>query len=510
MPSFTLSDSATKQKYPLTLPELSRANLTLLIEVLTTGRPQDISPHYSNETSDQIQKLIKKLPSELRKRFSVLLLHSAFIPVTTTLCTTHRGLSPYIISDISRLLRLEVEDHLAQIDKWNKDPLDPRVQDALVCLRSLRGLWTDYTSHSQPLDEKRVNYQQNKCDACIISRVITNPKYLENIRAALQSRTRTKCKHRVPKLCRLIEHALGRFDIGTLQQMFEASSEIGRGLKEARKIAACEKHSHASTCKRACTSGQRNNDADKGKGKGEDEDEEDGGDKDEAHPQQEPIPYRQTPDSNAITTTTPIRPRRPSSMTVFFCIAPELRHPRRTAEDLENLDEDAAQDQLIYDIINAYNTCIPEDGEADILDPDLPEIQPLLNRSSKGAVDGEQSASVYEYDWSETSRLSLSGPSEGSLSEEQEQEQVVRPGRPVDEGLENENENEESQQSGRDSSGRRDVCRVTVEVYSESEYSASYSVDEDGVDEDRRRARSRDTRWSWLWNEAESGSMDSN
>ncbi|KAL4869817.1 hypothetical protein BDV12DRAFT_167276 [Aspergillus spectabilis] len=489
MPSTAIPDSASKQRYPLTLPDLSRTNLTLLIEVLTTGRPQDISPSYSKEIGDQIQKSIKKLPSELRKRFSVLLLPSAFVPVPTTLCTTHRGLNPCIISDICRLLRLEVEDHLAQVEKWNQEPLDPRAEDALLCLRSLRGLWTDFTSHP---DEKRVNYQQNKCDACIISRIITDPKYLENLRAALQSRTRTRCKHRVPKLSRLIEQALGRFDFGALQQIFKASSEIGMSLKQVRKNAAREKHLHARACKRVCMNG---------KGEGDEASK----DEDANQPQREIIPSKE-PSNN----DTPNQNRRPSSMTVFFCAAPELKHSRRTQDDLQGLDEDAAQDQLIYDIINAYNTCIPEDGDADIMDPDLPEIQPLLNNPPQDAsyLDSLTKRREYGYDWTGISRLAAS-------SGESDSEGDNRRGRPVDEMSDNGDSllphhdgRAGSSGSGRDSSGRREVCRVTVEVYSESDYSASYSFDEDET-VGNWKARTRETRWSLLWNEVEPKYKDS-
>ncbi|KAL4879427.1 hypothetical protein BJY04DRAFT_220280 [Aspergillus karnatakaensis] len=577
MPTSTIPDTSGKEKHPLTLPELTKGNLALLVEVLTTGRPQHTTPVYSKEASDHIQKLIKKLPSELRRRFSVLLFSSTFVADTTALCTVHRGLSPYIISDILRLLRLEVEDHLEEVERWSKAPLEPRVENALLCLRSLRGLWTDYTTTTGPRpNEKRRSYQQNKCEACIISQVITNPQYLEYLRAALQSRTRTRCKHRVPKLCRLVEQALGKFNIGTQQQIYKSSSGIGMALKQVRKDASREKHSHARSCKRVCMNPKSKSDGDvpgvnksdssggsktntKGKRKSKSEndvvcdstsnnhgevtvnskskDNNNNINKSEPLPPREIRPYVNPP-GGALPSPTSIleRPRRPRSGTVMFCISPGVKRTLRAQEDYPDQspaieededgdgygntkqDEDAAQDQLIYDIINAYNTCIPEDGEADLLSPDLPVISPLLNNPPQ---QGWHTSPVRELniepveDLSDISRLlpgsetsGTSGPTlvatPALVPPAKEKEESIRQRSPVEEGSAGSGHLHpgssgliESITLSRSSSRRQEVCRVTVEVYSESDYSASNSVDGDEASAEWKRG-SRDTTWSLL------------
>lgn len=332
MPSRNSLSPPTRQRYPLGVLDLSRAELQSLIKVLDAEPELEVFPFYTKDTHIQIQDSIRILPSGLHKRCSIRSLPCASIPAGT-LCATHRRLNPYIISHISRLIKREVEDHLDLVTTWYSGDLIPPLKDTVQCLRSLRGMWCDPISDHTPPSET-VPRQQNKCEACMIARVISNLEYLQNLSAALRSRTRERCSARAPpKLSRVIQEALNNRYGGSLAMLDDHVLRISRGLKQARKDAARNKRSHARVCNRTKCAARHLGYPPPAEGLYE-------------HPYiDRPTPERQT-----------------SIETVHVCMHPESVSSPRPADrpmDVEEDEEGKRQDQLVNDILNAYRSLSP-------------------------------------------------------------------------------------------------------------------------------------------------------
>ncbi|KAL4770244.1 hypothetical protein BDW60DRAFT_209184 [Aspergillus nidulans var. acristatus] len=239
MPKRRTQTLTTVQDYPLKLPNLSQADLQALIEVLAIEPPRPGPPLYGENIKQQIQEAVNKLPPALRKR--PLIFSSSTSAPGATLCITHKRLNQYIISHIFRLIQREVEDHLDVITQrypGYPDSLESHVFSIVRNLQSLRGLWWDHaSSRSPPIDP--VPYQRNKCEACIISRIIASPGALQDLRTALLSRTRERCSYRLPpKLTRFVDGALYYRHGKSLLPLIQHSTTLSSDLKQARKGAA--------------------------------------------------------------------------------------------------------------------------------------------------------------------------------------------------------------------------------------------------------------------------------
>lgn len=332
MPSRDSLPPPTRQRYPLGVLDLSRAELQSLIKVLEAEPELDAYPYYTKDTHIQIQDAIRTLPSGLHKRRSVRSLPCAFI-AAGTLCATHRRLNPYIISHIFRLIKREVEDHLDLVTMWYSGDLLPPLKEIVQCLRSLRGMWWGPISDQTPPSEA-VPRQQNKCEACMTARVFSNPEYLRNLGAALRSRMRERCSARAPpKLSRVIQEALNNRYGGSLEVLDDYVLRVSRGLKQARKDAARNKRSHARVCDRTkCL----------------------------ARHLCCPAPAERLYERPYLDHPTP--EREPSIETVHVCMHPETispLHPETRYVDVEEDEEEKRQDQLVNDILNAYKSLSP-------------------------------------------------------------------------------------------------------------------------------------------------------
>ncbi|KAL4786340.1 hypothetical protein BJX76DRAFT_355244 [Aspergillus varians] len=379
MPSRDSLSILITERYPLAVPDLNKAELQSLIEVLAADPPLGDFAYYDNDTEIQIQDAIKRLPSALRRRSSILPLSRALISATA-LCTMHKGLNQYIISHIFRLIKREVEDHLDLITIWHPEypgGLHPCLRAAVQYLRSLRGMWwAPDLGHSAP--NEAVPPQQNQCEACIISRVITGLEYLKNLSATLQSRTREQCSYRgPPKLSRIVQEALSHRHGESLQSLKASILKISGGLKQARKDAARNRRLHAHGCERdKCIPRHQCNTA----------------------------PTEEQPYNLDLDSSNP--KRRPSSQTIYFCMIQEKTPPfkltNRLLEEKGVEEEREKQDQLINDILNAYGSLTPKmkTAAAAVIDPSLDHpILPARYENRSPYISPRQSTPAEKSEW---------------------------------------------------------------------------------------------------------------
>ncbi|KAL2827612.1 hypothetical protein BDW59DRAFT_144065 [Aspergillus cavernicola] len=350
-----------KQRYPLRVPDLSMDHLQLLIDILTTEYPLKASAcdekRAQTPSNCQTQQAIKTLPHELRKRLTLPFLSRAFIS-TTTPCAAHKGLNPCIITHIFRLIKREVEDHLDLIVRHSPEPLKPHHEQAVQCLQSLEGMWwVPNPSRHRNVPKDGMHYQHNRCEACMISRVVKNPKYLQNLRATLKSRTRTGCQRQAPRLLCVIDAALMNYKEGVDYYDSTTASELELGLKNARKDAFRSLHSHSRKCDRKCMD-------DKSVFRRQTEHRDGGNDNDDSRSK---FNHR----------------FEASSQSVPLYIADGIIRPGSSTANSQEQGEAAThttESQLVGEILATYATLPEEDAAA--LSLHFPSLLPLLHRQS--------------------------------------------------------------------------------------------------------------------------------
>ncbi|KAL2834760.1 hypothetical protein BJY01DRAFT_224020 [Aspergillus pseudoustus] len=233
----------TKQKYPVSIPEVSEAEIKLLIEALQTDTQQSIFTQNAKTYDEHTHSTIKSLPPSLRAKLGVHLFPTPAFFSTAALCNVHKGLNKYLISHMIRMFKREVEGHLEILTGYSQGPLDPYIDDAVCTLRSLAGMWWAPSSSSDSNCPKNpVPYQTNKCEACMITRILMDPICVQYLRATVHSRVRTTCNYRAPKLRRVTEAIMKTYNEKRREKTIMFSTKLVLSLKRARKEAFRTKH----------------------------------------------------------------------------------------------------------------------------------------------------------------------------------------------------------------------------------------------------------------------------
>ncbi|KAE8337382.1 hypothetical protein BDV24DRAFT_154450 [Aspergillus arachidicola] len=214
---------------------LSKEEVRLLTRVLSIGF---IDPD-GNEPRDkgEIMRAIKKLPSALQRHWLKDLIGRA---PAVTLCDLHTKLNPYIIGYIFELLRCEVITHLECLYWYHSvlhdarlDVVDIKVRDIVYSLGDIRYMWTP---SRRAIQGSPVTYQQNKCEACVLARIVNGRTFLLHLRTALLSRTATRRNHRVPTFLPFVEESIACHE-GFVDKIHWRSSTLATTMKRQRKHA---------------------------------------------------------------------------------------------------------------------------------------------------------------------------------------------------------------------------------------------------------------------------------
>ncbi|KAE8164894.1 hypothetical protein BDV40DRAFT_286585 [Aspergillus tamarii] len=217
---------------------LSKEEMRRLTRVLSIGF---IDPD-GNEPRDkgEIIKAIKKLPSALQRHWLDHWMDFMGRPPAVAMCDLHTKLNPYIIQYIFELLRCEVVTHLECLYWYHSvlhdarlDAVDIKVRDIVYSLGDIRYMWTPSRRATQG---SPVTYQQNKCEACILARIVSGRKFLQHLRTALLSRTATRRNHRVPTFLPFVEESIACHE-GFIDKIHWRSSTLATTMKRQRKHA---------------------------------------------------------------------------------------------------------------------------------------------------------------------------------------------------------------------------------------------------------------------------------
>ncbi|KAE8367281.1 hypothetical protein BDV27DRAFT_142932 [Aspergillus caelatus] len=217
---------------------LSKEELRRLTRVLSIGF---IDPD-GNEPGDkgEIIKAIKKLPSALQRHWLDPWMDLIGRAPAVALCDLHTKLNPYMIRYIFELLRCEVITHLECLYWYHSvlhdvrlDLVDIKVRDIVYSLGDICYMWTP---SRRAIQGSPVTYQQNKCEACILARIVNGRKFLQHLRTALLSRTATRRNHRVPTFLPFVEESIACHE-GFIDKIHWRSSTLAATMKRQRKHA---------------------------------------------------------------------------------------------------------------------------------------------------------------------------------------------------------------------------------------------------------------------------------
>ncbi|PYH94845.1 hypothetical protein BO71DRAFT_219546 [Aspergillus ellipticus CBS 707.79] len=227
-------------KYPLAITELTRDQLDLLVDVLAIDSPYDaqrtsyIGQKRGPKTRRAIKRAIRRLPWELYRNYVLRLIPKKIVN-TAVLCDVHKELNPFIIEDAVILLKREVTENVAVLE-WSVDRVSEEVKSLLRALQSIAGMWWSPKGNKSFPPLGALPMQHNKCEACILARVVTDPPCLQNLRTALVSRTKSDGEdHRPRKLHAFIEAAIRRLEENLALEIAYRSSNRAFPLKSARK-----------------------------------------------------------------------------------------------------------------------------------------------------------------------------------------------------------------------------------------------------------------------------------
>lgn len=213
------------------LEEFSADETAMLTEVLRI----DVNGWSSTDHRMRVRQLSLRLPAALRRRKLMMgLVRLNGAGNTPPLCEWHEELNHALVHDILSLVDREVTGKLELLSQQCPDAVQPKEAEMVRALEAMRGMWTKPYPPSAVLPGAW-DYQANQCDACMLSRIASDTEPLRLLRSALLSRTRTRRKHRAPRLLKFVDACIALHDLST--QIWYESGLAAFGLKNARKNA---------------------------------------------------------------------------------------------------------------------------------------------------------------------------------------------------------------------------------------------------------------------------------
>lgn len=222
-------DAHVRHRYPLMVSDLTKPEMKLLIWVLNIDNTQDFLPRLPE--AERIKHAIATLPQVMRRHSLVLRVVSKGRRRARMLCGPHSDLNPFVVHHIFELLDVEIVEHLWKLERCI-DLLEPSIREIINELQAMRGMWWLPDDQLIPAPDNTI-FQRNRCEACILARVVDEPMYLQNLRTALLARSTLK---RAPRLLSFVEEAMNTH-ANLTSTLFYMSGQLAFDMKAARKEA---------------------------------------------------------------------------------------------------------------------------------------------------------------------------------------------------------------------------------------------------------------------------------
>lgn len=234
-----------KRRYPLTTTDLTKPELKALTRILLLdnppvyqiSRPTNTHTPGHNLPNERIKEAIKNLPCPLRRNKLVQMMPK-YIGRAAELCLSHNGLNGHVLAHLFDLVRAEVTVRLERMDR-SVDGVPMFERKLLRSIQAIRQVWGEKSpeddNETTPVGAPSPHY--NRCEACMLARIVREPLFLRNLRVAILSRTKTRRKSRTPRLLRFVEECIACHEGETFRVLHE-SSRLAIDFKSARKQAA--------------------------------------------------------------------------------------------------------------------------------------------------------------------------------------------------------------------------------------------------------------------------------
>ena len=172
------------------------------------------------------------LPSRLKKPNALLGLLKPYAKGREPLCTLHQGLHPKIVHSVFTLLALEVGFHLNKVASHEHLLTESQVE-RVWRLRLLHLLWLDVSTFEETFGRSASGpweFETNKCEACILTRIASNFESICDLRALILSRMsrRQIRRHGEPRLKVWVDYWMDNIMKSGLPPLFRIPETGGR------------------------------------------------------------------------------------------------------------------------------------------------------------------------------------------------------------------------------------------------------------------------------------------
>lgn len=218
----------------LSIQDLNDNDQVKLTQVLQIRLCED-ALQYTNRVSVEIQHL----PTHLKRPKALIeMLVKGYEPAP--LCKFHKSLNARLIRSIFSAVAVEIGLRCNSFMTSSSDVMVGHFK-AIVALRRTHSMWLDPETFRRTFGEEPTRewpYQQDQCEACMLSRIGGNLDILSTLRSVLLSRTRTKSATRerpgMPRLLRFVEKWIVSHGQLGRERLLD-SDRVGADLKVARK-----------------------------------------------------------------------------------------------------------------------------------------------------------------------------------------------------------------------------------------------------------------------------------
>ncbi|KAF9887379.1 hypothetical protein FE257_010234 [Aspergillus nanangensis] len=219
-------DTHIRQRYPLMLTDLSEAELKMLIAALDIDNTPEWHPRLPSDKRAALA--IEELPGSLKKNKTYHRVVSKDRRPPTLVCPMHNQLNPFILHHLFDLIDIEITDHLWKLKKYTQEP---SVRDIVQELIDLRRMWVLPEDEVMPKPDNQ-HFQRNRCEACIIVKIIDDPMQLQNLRSCLLAREYQNS--RPPRLLQFVDKSIFTHR-NRATSIYHMSDKLSWEVFEARK-----------------------------------------------------------------------------------------------------------------------------------------------------------------------------------------------------------------------------------------------------------------------------------
>jgi hypothetical protein len=229
------------RKYPTKVDDLSLADVKSLTQVLQAD-PMDLQ-------SRRIRRMISQLPCHLRNSTLINLISNSSI--AAVLCSKHKDLNRQVIRHAFNLLQREVTVRLHPVEEFPQ-MVGPEEAMIIQYARGIQGMWIASpppppTSSSSSSSLRALSaaglwwdFQTDKCEACILGRIGSNPRALRDLRTLLLSRNETVpslTKTPAPRFLPFVQEWVNQHD-DMKDYIYYQSGQQAYAMRGAREYAA--------------------------------------------------------------------------------------------------------------------------------------------------------------------------------------------------------------------------------------------------------------------------------